>query len=393
MDQKRDEVRIMTVHSAKGLEAPVVFLVDGGSRPFSEAHLPRLIPYMPRNGGWEGRGFLWRASSDLANGVSRAVNAALAEKAEEEYRRLLYVGMTRAEDRLIVCGYRGKRPPHDGIWHNLVKRPLADTPESVARPHPVADDDVIRHQVGGARAVPVEPARIPEDKQPGPVFGPLPDLPKSFGEELPRPLSPSGASFLIGETDEPELPAAAASALDLEAAPSFAIERGLAMHRLLQTLPDLPGEGREAAARRYLARIGAGWRQEERDRAWAAVSSILDDARFAPIFAPGSRAEVSVMGTLDIRGRPRAISGKIDRLAVSETEVLLVDYKTDRRPPADPAGVPDAYLLQLALYRALLQPLYPGRPVSAALLFTEAPCLVPVPAAAMDAALARLTRA
>jgi ATP-dependent helicase/nuclease subunit A len=393
MDQKRDEVRIMTVHSAKGLEAPVVFLVDGGSRPFSEAHLPRLIPYMPRNGGWEGRGFLWRASSDLANGISRTVNAALAEKAEEEYRRLLYVGMTRAEDRLIVCGYRGKRPPHDGIWHNLVKRPLADTPESVARRHPVADDDVIRHQVGGERSVPAEPVRTPEDKQPAPVFGRLPDLPEGFGEELPRPLSPSGASLLIGETDEPELPATAASALDPEAAPSFAIERGLATHRLLQTLPDLPREGREKAARRYLARIGAVWRQEERDRAWAAVSSILDDARFAPIFALGSRAEVSVMGTLDIRGRPRAISGKIDRLAVSEHEILLVDYKTDRRPPVDFAGVPDAYLLQIALYRALLQPLYPGRPVSAALLFTEAPCLVPLPAAAMDAALARLTRA
>jgi ATP-dependent helicase/nuclease subunit A len=225
------------------------------------------------------------------------------------------------------------------------------------------------------------------------VFEKLPPLPEGFGEELPRPLSPSGASLLIGEPDEPELPATAASALDGEAAPSFAIERGLAMHRLLQTLPDIPQDGREAAARRYLARIGAAWREEDRDRAWAAVSSILDDSRYAPIFAPGSRAEISVMGTLDIRGRPRTISGKIDRLAISESEVLLVDYKTDRRPPADASEVPQAYLLQLALYRALLRPLYPDRPVSAALLFTEAPRLVPLPAEAMDAALARLTRA
>jgi ATP-dependent helicase/nuclease subunit A len=158
-------------------------------------------------------------------------------------------------------------------------------------------------------------------------------------------------------------------------------------------LPDIPQDGREAAARRYLARIGAAWREEDRDRAWAAVSSILDDSRYAPIFAPGSRAEISVMGALDIRGRPRTISGKIDRLAISESEVLLVDYKTDRRPPADASEVPQAYLLQLALYRALLRPLYPDRPVSAALLFTEAPRLVPLPAEAMDAALARLTRA
>jgi ATP-dependent helicase/nuclease subunit A len=393
MDQVRDEVRIMTVHSAKGLEAPVVFLVDGGSRPFSDSHLPRLIPYTAQNGSWEGRGFLWRASSDLANGVSQTVNAALREKAEEEYRRLLYVGMTRAEDRLIVCGYRGKMKPHDGIWHNLVNAALAGAPESSIRRHPAVDTDVIRHQVSGARIATTEPASEPEDKSPAPVFGELPDLPKGFGEELPRPLSPSGASLLIGETDEPELPATAASALDKEAAPAFAIERGLAMHRLLQTLPDLPEADREAAARRYLARIGAGWREEDRERAWASVASILGNARFAPIFAPGSRAEVSIMGTLDIRARPRAISGKIDRLAISEKEVLLVDYKTDRQPPAHAADVPEAYLLQLALYRALLQPLYPGRPVVAALLFTETPRLVPLPAEAMDSALARLTRA
>jgi ATP-dependent helicase/nuclease subunit A len=165
------------------------------------------------------------------------------------------------------------------------------------------------------------------------------------------------------------------------------------MHRLLQTLPDLPEAGRGAAARRYLARIGVNWSEEDRERAWASVASILGDAGFATIFAPGSRAEVSIMGTLDIRGRPRAISGKIDRLAVSEREVLLVDYKTDRVPPSRASDVADAYLLQLALYRALLQPLYPGRPVAAALLFTEVPRLVPLPAEAMDAALARLTRA
>ncbi|MGN6467326.1 MAG: double-strand break repair helicase AddA [Rhizobiaceae bacterium] len=393
MDQKRDEVRIMTVHSAKGLEAPVVFLVDGGSRPFSDSHLPRLVPYAPQNGGWEGRGFLWRASSDLANSASRAINASLAEKAEEEYRRLLYVGMTRAEDRLVVCGYRGKRDPHPGIWHNLVNAALAGAPESSVRRHPAAETDVIRHRVSGA-PTPVAPAAPASEGRQSPVlFGKLPPLPDGFGEELPRPLSPSGASLLIGDPDEPELPATVASALDREAAPSFAIERGLAMHRLLQTLPDLPEAGREAAARRYLARIGAAWSEQERERAWTSVASILGDAGFATIFAPGSRAEVSIMGTLDIRGRPRAISGKIDRLAVSEREVLLVDYKTDRVPPSRASDVAGAYLLQLALYRALLQPLYPGRPVAAALLFTEVPRLVPLPAEAMDAALARLTRA
>src|SRR5262245_27586885 len=99
---------------------------------------------------------------------------------------------------------------------------------------------------------------------------------------------------------------------------------------------------------------------------------ILNDTAFAPIFSEQSRAEVGVSGTLTVRGVERAISGKVDRLAVTPGEVLIVDYKTNRPPPERLDEVPPAYIAQLALYRALLSPLYPGRSVRAALLFTEA---------------------
>lgn len=99
------------------------------------------------------------------------------------------------------------------------------------------------------------------------------------------------------------------------------------------------------------------------------------------------------MGSLDIRGRKRSVSGKIDRLAVASGTVLIVDYKTNRPAPATLSQVPEAYLLQLSLYRALLRPLYPGHTVRAALLFTETPVLIELPAEALDAALARLTKA
>jgi ATP-dependent helicase/nuclease subunit A len=110
------------------------------------------------------------------------------------------------------------------------------------------------------------------------------------------------------------------------------------------------------------------------------------------LFAPGSRAEVAVMGTLEIRGIPRAVSGKVDRLAVSDDGVMIVDYKTGRPAPARIEEVHPDHVAQLALYRALLQPLYPDRSVSAALLFTEAPRLLAVPSDALDEALARLRR-
>ncbi|UVK39440.1 double-strand break repair helicase AddA [Mesorhizobium sp. AR10] len=392
MDQTRDEVRVMTVHAAKGLEAPVVFLVDGGSAPFSDQHLPRLMPFEGSGQHWDGKGYLWRAASDVANGFSRAAAARARDLADDEYRRLLYVGMTRAEDRLIVCGYHGKRAPSTGTWHSIVSRALVGAPESEERQHPAIGEAVHRFHV--TKLLPMTPVAVEEARQarqfgllPATLFRPLPPY-----EDLPRPLSPSGASALIDEGKEAVVDTRS-PVLDSEAEPGFAVMRGLALHRLLQMLPGIAESERRAAAERYLIRAGAEWPYAERDRALASVTAILADSRFDQLFGSMSRAEVAVMGSLEVKGKMRSISGKIDRLAVTPDSVSIVDYKTNRPAPMTIAEVPPAYVLQLALYRALLQPLYPGREVSAALLFTEAPRLIELPPVAMDDALARLTGA
>ncbi|PTE10439.1 double-strand break repair helicase AddA [Mesorhizobium helmanticense] len=392
MDQTRDEVRVMTVHAAKGLEAPVVFLVDGGSAPFSDQHLPRLMPFDGSGEHWDGKGYLWRSASDVANGFSRAASVRARELADDEYRRLLYVGMTRAEDRLIVCGYHGKRAPHTGTWHSIVSRALVGAPESTERQHPATGEAVHRFHV--TKLPPVAQAAAKEAQQ-AQQFGPLPQTlfqPLPPYEDLPRPLSPSGASALIDETKEAVIDTGS-RVLDAEAEPGFAVMRGLALHKLLQMLPGIAEAERRDAAKRYLERAGAQWPAAERDKALASVTAILTDARFGGLFSPSSRAEVSVMGSLEVKGRLRSISGKIDRLAVMPGKVSIVDYKTNRPAPETIAEIPPAYVLQLALYRALLQPLYPGREVAAALLFTEAPRLIELPTALMDDALARLTAA
>lgn len=390
MDQTRDEVRIMTVHASKGLEAPLVFLVDNGSAPFSDTHLPRLLPILSTKGLWPGEGFVWRSSSDVQNRLSRGIGRAIGEKAKEEYRRLLYVGMTRAEDRLIVCGYRGVRDPQDGIWHRLVEAGFSAGAVEEVR-HPQTDLRVRRFRVTPDRPLPpAEPATTASPTQVA--------LPPRLTERLarsrafPRPLAPSGAGALIGEGEE-IAPLSASPVLAAAAGPSVAAARGTAVHRLLQSLPDVAPAEREAAARRYLDRACNGWSAAEREALWQSVDIVLREPAFAPVFSPGSRAEVSVMGTLEVAGRPRAVSGKIDRLAVTGDAVLIVDYKTNRPPPRDLDAVPDTYVAQLALYRALLVPLYPGKRVEAALLFTEGPHLVELPQALLDAALVRLTAA
>jgi ATP-dependent helicase/nuclease subunit A len=390
MDQGRDEVRVMTVHAAKGLEAPVVFLIDGGAAPFSDQHLPRLMRFAGSGAHWRGEGYLWRAASDVANGFSKKEIERARALADDEYRRLLYVGMTRAEDRLIVAGYHGKRPPGPNTWHSIVSRALTRAPETTENPHPAGEGVVHRF-----RATDLTPlSGEAEEEKPRPDFGPPPALlavPLPPFEDLPRPLSPSGASALIEGNRETAIDTRS-PVLDADAEPGFAIRRGLAMHRLLQMLPEIAHAERDAAARRYLARAGADWSDGEAEKALAAVEAILGEAGFAPLFAHGSRAEVTVMGSLDVKGKKRTVSGKIDRLAVTDSQVLIVDYKTNRPAPETLAEVPDGHILQLALYRALLEPLYPGRAVKAALLFTEAPRLIALPEAVMDEALARLTR-
>jgi ATP-dependent helicase/nuclease subunit A len=174
---------------------------------------------------------------------------------------------------------------------------------------------------------------------------------------------------------------------------AIALLRGKLVHRLLQSLPDVPSEGRLKAALRYLARNAGEWAEQERETLAAQVLSLIGDSHFASVFAPGSRAEVSIAGRLDRPGRPPAlVSGQIDRLVVTPAEVLIVDYKTNHAPPRSIGEAPVAYIRQLALYRAVLQKLYPQKPIRAALLWTETPEMMEIPSPALDAQLAAIIR-
>ncbi len=330
----------------------------------------------------------------MKNSFSDTLLADLKDRADDEYRRLLYVGMTRAEDRLIICGYHGVRAQGPRTWHSIVSRALSEAGESKTLPHPVAADpaDIVhRFRVTSDRPLLSEDVKaVPPDirsKLPSELFAALPPE-----DDLPKPLSPSGASLLIDDASEPTV-STLSPVLDHDDEPSFAIARGLAIHKMLQFLPDLEVTARRTAAMRYLDLTAGAWRPAEREAAWRAVEGILADPGFAPLFAKGSRAEVAIMGKLTIRGRERIVSGTIDRLAVTDREVLIVDYKTNRPPPRALADVPAAYVLQLALYAELLRPLYPDKTVRAALLFTEAPHLIEVPERALLDSLAQLTQA
>ena len=160
------------------------------------------------------------------------------------------------------------------------------------------------------------------------------------------------------------------------------------MHRLLQSLPDIAIASRSEAAKKFLARNAVDWTASERDALVKQVTSIIENDSFAPLFAAGSRAEVSIVGRIPRRGRPPAlVSGQIDRLVVTPDEILIVDYKTNLAPPASAGDAPASYVRQLALYRDVLARLYPGKPVRCALLWTETATIMEIPASALDAGL------
>jgi len=167
-----------------------------------------------------------------------------------------------------------------------------------------------------------------------------------------------------------------------------ALRRGSLLHRLIQSLPDIPPAQRAEAAVHYLARAGKDFNAAERNTLAGEVLRLLDDSRFAALFAPGSRAEVSIAGKLAGRRDTFLVAGQIDRLAVTDNEVLIADYKTNRPAPKRIADVPPAYTRQLALYRAVLRKLYPGHTVRAFLVWSETPDSMEVSSDVLDATLA-----
>ena len=377
MDAARNEVRIMTAHAAKGQESPIVFLVDPPAQNFTPPKLLSLADDPPL--------FVWEPLAEFRSSKTEARHLELRQRSEEEFRRLLYVGMTRAEDRLIVCGFaNSKSADRQDTWVRMVSAGfLGSSPDEVKsewQPHLEADIQVF--QLPGQ---PPAPAMPPDDAAAS--FAPLPP---EFSRKLPpvslvpRPLSPSSAALMIEPEAEPDTasPVFGASGTDSSAA----IRRGLATHRLLEMLPFIPESERRSAAERYLSRA-QDLALEDGRAIFTSVFAVLDNPAFAPVFASGSRAEVSLMGMLMVKGQERIISGKIDRIAVGPEKVLLIDYKTGGHPSV----VPPSYVTQMALYRALVQRLYPGRAVEAALLFTASATLHSLGRPILDAALEALT--
>lgn len=362
-------VRIMTVHGAKGLQAPIVFLPD--TVRTSSSIKPDKILWPEKTG--EHIPLYVSSGKDMPDSV-RALRRQMEDKMEEEYRRLLYVAMTRAEERLYIGGYVGQRTPSEdaktAYWYRDIRSAFEQDARVTATPSGILDKN---NQDVPTLKLSIE-ARNSGDKIGDSIKNRHVDItnpPDWLHVEAPidpdpvRPLTPSRPS---------EVEPAAISPLAENQLDKF--KRGTITHRLLQTLPELPADDRRAAAKKYLARKSLSLSPQDQESVAAEVMALLENPVFARIFGPKSMAEIPISGLLP---DGRLISGQIDRIAVLDDEILVVDYKTNRPPPDRAEDVPGIYRNQMKAYADTLREIYPGRTIKAALLWTYGARLMEIP--------------
>ncbi len=366
MDQGRDEVRIMTVHGAKGLQAPVVIMPDTCQVPKMRQPLVEILdPY-----GTTQRLLLWPGKSDNAVGPCGDARERMKTLEREEQARLLYVALTRAADRLYIGGWVGPKGKDTDCWHTALEDGMRRLDGVIEIDSP--DGPILRYeteQTVATRSDTITSDHARHYDLPPWIKTPAPDEPTPS-----RPLAPSRPL-----EDEPAalspLKAAAARARD-----NIRFRRGTLIHKLLERLPPLARADRLAAAQRFLLEPALALDMMQIDAIIAEVMMILDHPDFADLFSPAAQAEAPLTGVVGTT----AIAAQVDRLLVTNDRVVVVDYKTNRPPPQTVDGVQMVYLRQMAAYRHLLRAIYPGRMVTTALLWTDGATLMPLPDHLLD---------
>ena len=335
MEQGGGEVRVMTVHGAKGLEAPIVILPDTAGGHESDRKDPLL---MLEAGDGHAKVPLWPVPRVKPATAVQALKAAQKDIDLAEYRRLLYVAMTRARDELYVCGYRGKREQIETCWYNTVRDAL--------KPH-------MTELEGGRWRLGAAPVEMEELQAAAAV--PNVELPAWIGREL-------------------EQASASAGTLPARKRRGAGVERGILIHRILQNLPDLPSPERPAYIEAVVRRAGGD------PELAAQLIRLLEHPVLADILSGDGHSEASLI----VQGPGGPERRRLDRLVIRPEGILVADYKTDREVPEGPETCNPDYLMQLAAYRDALRLTQPGIPLRFCLVWTEAPKLMEISDTLLD---------
>jgi len=353
MEKSRSEVRIMTIHGAKGLEAKIVILPDTFDIP-DQKHTP---PFLNCDNGTP----VWRLKAAFKTPLTRLLSEQYLDETKEEYNRLLYVAMTRARDRLYIGAAQSTKNTSSESWYKLISNVLE-------KPEHEVPDDIFTHVWRWANeGVSRQKDSSPKQSQSSqsvllPVWA---SREPARGKPTTDWVAPSKfGSKETGNFEEHLSP------LTTIAASRFL--RGNLIHKLLQYLPTVKPGQRQKVAQKYLTNHGNGFSPQEHVEILAEIQAILTDKRFADVFAPGSLAEAPIVARIKTRsGQAVMVNGQIDRLVIQDHKILIVDYKTNKPPPVTLRNVNPQYIRQMAAYRLALREIYPNHTIYAGLLWTH----------------------
>ncbi len=352
MNESGGQVRIMTIHGSKGLQAPIVIMPDT-IKSSSARKMDRML-WMNKT-GLSVPLYSPRKEDDPKS--YKSIYDECSEREDEEYYRLLYVAMTRAADRLYITGYQGSKGALDSSWYFKIRTAMENDDSCIELKDGrlrIENPQVAKPDKGENIYLPV----TSESKLPDWAFAPAPDEPSP-----PRPLVPSAPSIEDME----------AALSPLKSVDNKRFRRGNVTHKLLQFLPDFEDSKREAAALKFVHKNAVDLSEDIRNDIVKEIMKIFSNPDYAPFFSSNSIAEVSVTGLM---ADNRIVSGQIDRLVIGDSEIWIVDYKTNRPPPSDPQNVPQIYHKQLAAYRDSIAEIYPNHKINCALLWTDGPSLM-----------------
>lgn len=357
-DSAGDRLRVMTVHGAKGLEAPVVILPDTMKSQDRDRDTLLIGPEAPP---------LWRPTADAVPPALEPVLAARKTARQEEERRLLYVAMTRAQSWLIVAGAGDAA---DESWHAEVSVAL-DTLDAVALDTPAGAGRRLARGDWPAVSDAALPSRQ-EAASPSPCPDPPPEPEPRTRDLRVSPSRLGGAKALAAPEEED------GAAPDERAA----LRRGSFLHLLLEHLPCQPLASHPEIAASLAAAGDPPIPEAEAAEMLAEAARLLQTPALSPLFERGTLSEVEI--TADFG--PHRLLGAIDRLVIEPDRVLAVDFKSNAVVPERPEAVPDGLLRQMAAYANALTQIYPERRVEVALLWTRTATLMPMPAPLLEAA-------
>ena len=366
MDSGAGQVRVMTVHGAKGLEAPIVFLPDTTQSPSKG---PDVIPI--------DSGFALTPNAKAVPAALEPYKEAVKSRMGEEYLRLFYVAMTRAESRLVICGYHSgssKTGMSKHCWYQEAQEAFAGLSPQILET-PFGDGLSFGAGAKAPRAAAESDTRD-ETTLPIWVCGPAKSETSALRRVTPSYLlAPPGSNMPVRSP--------------LAGAQEARFMRGNLIHKLLEILPEFDPPKRKTMA----AKMVSGYKmipEVQRRQIIGEVFAVLDNPDFAEVFAPGSRAEISLAGRAKTLPPHLYLNAQIDRISVTDTKAFIVDYKSNRPPPQTQDGVADIYWGQMAAYRALAREIYPDKEVICALLWTDGPRLMILDDKRLDAALTRI---